>query len=202
MKMIYGIIGILLIGGLVFYLTSCNNKSKATAQENLQQVSDTSKVKETTMKENPYPGLRAQSFSVTPEQLQLKLDDTKTIVYGLIMEWDITDAVISVVTFQTGDASMYISTGQIFIGGAAHENIKNSALSFVNSGQEYLVFAKPTVETPLPDKGCVRFYFLTNKGKFYIQDTVENIENNKSNLTKLFELGNDVISEYRKTTDK
>ena len=96
---------------------------------------------------------------------------------------------------------MYISTGQIFIGGIAHENIKNSALSFVNSGQEYLAFAKPTVETPLPDKGCVRFYFLTNKGKFYIQDTTENIEHNKSELTKLFELGNQVISEYRKTTD-
>lgn len=202
MKMIYGIIIILLIGGLVFYLTSCNNKSKDNGQENSASVSNTSKVKETTVKENPYPGLRAQSFSVTPEQLQLKLNDTKTIVYGLIMEWDITDAVISLVTFQTGDASMYISTGQIFIGGLAHENIKNSALLFVNSGQEYLEFAKPTVETPLPDKGCVRFYFLTNNGKFYIQDTVENIEKNKSNLTKLFEQGNDVISEYRKTSDK
>jgi len=202
MKMIYGIIGVLLIGGLVFYLTSCSNKSKKSGQENSQQISDTAQVKETKVKENPYPGLRAQSFSITPEQLQLKLDDTKTIAYGLIMEWDITDAVISVVTFQTGDASLYISTGQIFIGGVAHENIKNSALAFINSGQEYLSLAKPTTETPLPDKGCVRFYFLTNKGKFYIQDTVENIENSKSNLTKLFGLGNNVITEYRKITDR
>lgn len=199
--MTYGIIGVLLIGGLAFYLTSCNNKSKKSEQEN-SQISDTAQVKETELDENPYPGLRTQSFSITPEQLQLKLDDTKTIVYGLIMEWDITDAVISVVTFQTGDASMYISTGQIFIGGVAHENIKNSALIFINSGQEYLSLAKPTTETPLPDKGYVRFYFLTNKGKFYIQDTVENIENSKSNLTRLFELGNNVITEYRKTTDK
>ncbi len=200
--MIYGIIGVLLIGGLAFYLTSCNNKSKESGQEHSQQISDTAKVKETKVKENPYPALRTQSFSITPEQLQLKLDDTKTIAYGLIMEWDITDAVISVVTFQTGDASMYISTGQIFIGGISHENIKNSALTFINSGQEYLTLAKPTTETSLPDKGCVRFYFLTNKGKFYIQDTVENIENSKSSLTKLFELGNNVITEYRKTTDQ
>jgi len=200
--MTYGIVGVLLIGGLVFYLTSCNNKSKEGEQKNSQQITDTSKVKETKEKENPYPALRTQSFSITPDQLQLKLDDTKIIAYGLIMEWDITDAVISVVTFQTGDASIYISTGQIFMGGFAHENIRNSALTFINSGQEYLSFSKPTTETPLPDKGCVRFYFLTNKGKYYMQETVENIENNKSSLTKLFDLGNNVITEYRKTTDK
>ncbi len=193
--MIYGIISVLLIGGLVFYFTSCKTKSKESVQDNSQKISDTAKVKETIVKENPYPALRTQSFSITPEQLQLKLDDTKTIAYGIIMEWDITDAVISVVTFQTGDASMYISTGQIFMGGFAHENIRSSALTFITSGQEYLALAKPTTETPLPDKGCVRFYFLTNKGKYYLQDTVENIENNKSSLTKLFDLGNLVISE-------
>lgn len=199
--MIYGIIGVLLISGLAFYLNSCNSKSRDNGRGNASYTSDTAKVKETMIEENPYPALRTQSFSVTAEQLQLKLDDNKTITYGLIMEWDITDAVISVVTFKTGDASMYISTGQIFIGGFAHENIKKAALAFINDGQESLALAKPTTETSPPDKGCVKFYFLTNKGKFYIQDKVENIENGKSSLTKLFESGNEVITEYRKITD-
>ncbi len=115
--MIYGIIGILLIGGLVFYLVSCNNKPKASRQGNSQQVKD--KPKETKVKGNHYSALRKQSFS-TPEQLQLELDDTKSIiVFGLIMEWHITEAVISVVAFKTGDASIYFSTGQIFLGGVA-----------------------------------------------------------------------------------
>ena len=182
-------------------MTSCNGNAKANKQENKTQNSDTTKVKETKVQDNPYPALREQSFSITAEQLQLNLDNSKTIAYGIIMEWDITDAIISVVTFQTGDASMYISTGQIFMGGFAHETVKNSTKQLVENGQEYLKLAKPTTETPHPDKGCVRFYFLTNKGKFYIQDTVENIENNKSSLTKLFELGNNVITEYRKVTD-
>ena len=180
-------------------MTSCNNKGNK--KDNLIQSSKTENVKETKVKENPYPLLIKQSLSITPEQLKLNLDNSKTAVYGIIMEWDVSDAIVSVVSFQTGDASVYISTGQMFIGGYAHENIINSAKKFVEQGQEYLKLAKATTETPEPDKGCVRFYFLTNKGKFYLQDTVENIENNKSDLSKLFELGNNVITEYRQMTE-
>ena len=195
--MLYGIIGLIIIGGLLFFVTSCNGDVKGNKKENKIYNSETTKVQD-----NPYPALREQSFSITPEQLKLNLDNSKTIAYGIIMEWDITDAIISVVTFQTGDASLYLSTGQIFIGGFAHENVKSSAKQLMEQGQEYLKLAEFTSVTPHPDKGCVRFYFLTNKGKFYIQDTIENIENNNSNLTKLFELGNNVITEYRIITDE
>ncbi len=37
------------------------------------------------------------------------LDKNKTIVYGAVMDWDIGGAVATVVAFQTGDASLYIS---------------------------------------------------------------------------------------------
>ncbi len=201
MKMIFGIIGIFILSGFLFYITSCNEKSKVNGQGNSSQNLDTSKMIKTKVEENPYPALREQSLSITAEQLQLNLDNSKTIAYGIIMEWDLTDVVVSVVTFQTGDASLYISTGQIYMGGFTHENVNEAAKSFVENGQEFLKYAKPITETPLPYKNCVRFYFLTNKGKFYIQETVENIENNKSNLTKLFDLGNKVITEYREITD-
>ena len=201
MKMIFGIIVIIFIGGILLLMTGSNENVKANNLDNITQDSDTSIVKKTKVQDNPYHALREQSFNTTAAQLQLKLDNTKTIVYGVIMEWDITDAIVSLVAFQTGDASMYVSTGQIFIGGFAHENVKISALQFVEIGQEYLELAKPTTETPKLDNGCVRFYFLTNKGKYYIQGTVDNIESNKSNLTKLFDAGNNVITEYRKVTD-
>jgi hypothetical protein len=196
MKMIYIIIGIILVGGLAFYLTSCNIK-----QTSSDQCLDSNKVKKTKVQENPYPGLRGQSLSVTPDQLQLMLDDRNTSLYGIVMDWDIGEAVATVVAFQTGDASLYISTGQIYIGGYAHENIRSAALVFLREGQKYLKNAVLTTETPLPDKGCVRFYFLTNKGKYFLQETEENIESKKSDLTNLFDLGNRVITEYRITTE-
>jgi len=65
--MIYGIIGFIIIGGLIFFMTSCNNKGNK--KDNLIQSSKTENVKETKVKENPYPLLIKQSLSITPENL-------------------------------------------------------------------------------------------------------------------------------------
>jgi len=202
MKMIYALIGLVLVGSIVFYLTSCKNKSATSSQSETNQNIDTEKVRETKVQENMYPELRNKSLTVTADELNLKLDSNKTIVYGAVMDWDIGQAIATVVSFQTGDASLYISAGQIYIGGYAHENVRNAGLAFVNESQNYLSKAKATKNTSLPDKGCVRFYFLTNKGKFTFQETVENITSKNSDWTPLFNLGNNIITEYRTTTDK
>jgi len=193
---------IILIIGFVIYLKSCSKNSKNIEQTTDDQQMNSKKIRKTSVQENRYSKYREMALSVTPEQLELKLDDNKIYVYGIIMDWDINGNVATVVAFQTGDASLYLSSGQIIIGGYAHENIKSAALNFVNEGQKYIKTAIQTDETPLPDKNCVRFYFLTNKGKFYLQDTMENFENQKSDLMPLFELGNRVITEYRIITEK
>ena len=118
------------------------------------------------------------------------------------MDWNIGQAVVTVIAFRTGDASMYVSTGQIYIGGFAHDNVKNAALAFVSEAQEYLPKAMLTDNTTLPQKGNVIFYLLTNKGKYSFQETVENLENKSSEWTRMFDLGNDVISQYRTIIDK
>jgi hypothetical protein len=48
----------------------------------------------------------------TPDHLNLTLDESKTIVYGTIMDWDIGETIVTVVAFKTGDASMYLSSGK------------------------------------------------------------------------------------------
>ena len=202
MKIIYVLIGLVLVGSILFYFTSCRNKSATSSHSEATQNIDTVKVRETKVQENMYPELRNKSLTITADELHLKLDSNKTIVYGVVMDWDIGQAIATVVSFQTGDASLYVSAGQIYIGGYAHENVRNAGLAFVNESQNYLAKAKATENTPLPDKGCVRFYFLTNKGKFTSQETVENITNKNSEWTQLFNLGNNVISEYRITTNK
>jgi len=192
-----------LLGTLAsFYMMSCKAKSAANMHSDQNQQVDTMPVKETKVNENFYPQLRAKSLSVTPDQLKLKLDNNKTIAYGIVMDWDLGQAVATVVAFQSGDASLYISAGQVYIGGYAHENIRDAGSAFVNEAQAYLGRAQLTESTELPDKDCVKFYILTNKGRYTFQETVNNITTNNSEWTKLFNLGNNVISEYRKTTDK
>jgi len=183
---------------VIFLFISCKNKG-SIKEEPANKSIEANKVKETKLEENPYTGLRDLSFSATPEELKLKLDENKTIVFGIVMDWDIGQAIATTSAFKTGDASLYISTGQVYLGGYAHENVRNAALDFVNKGQEYLSKSTLTLETALPDKNCVKFYLLTNKGKYVIQDSVDKITGQRSDLTPLFDLGNKVITEYRKT---
>src|SRR5215217_4633336 len=150
MKMVYGLIGLIIVGGILFYLSSCKNKSATSSQSDTKQNSDTGKMKETKVQENMYPELRNKSLTVTADELHLKLDSNKTIVYGVVMDLDIGQAIATVVSFQTGDASLYVSAGQIYIGGYAHENVRNAALAFVNEAQNYLSKTKPTDSTILP----------------------------------------------------
>jgi hypothetical protein len=55
---------------------------------------------------------------------------------------------------------------------------------------------------PLPKADNVRFYILTNKGKYSIEEEIEKIENDKSDWGQLFYEGNKVITELRLTTEQ
>ena len=199
--MTYIVIGIILIGGIIFCLTSCGNNSKANEkQTNLEQDNVKQKIHQT--KENAFEGLREMAFSTTPEQLGLTLPADKTVVYGVIMDWEMSGAIVTTVSYQTGDASIYLSSGGGVIGGGQHQNVNNAAKQFVSLGQTFLDKTSITEITPLPETGIVIFYLLTNKGVYVGQETMKNIENNSSTWLELFEEGNKVISEIRIISEK
>jgi hypothetical protein len=200
-RMTYLILGILFIGGIAFYLTSC--KSKASADD--KQVAakqDTTPPKVYHTKTNTFNDLRGMAFSATPEQLQLSLPPDQTVVYSVIMDWGIDTATATIVSYQTGDASMYLSSGGGVIGGGQHQNVSSAAKKFVNLAQTYLGKATKTETNSLPQQDEVKFYLLTNKGTFVGQEVMRNFENNTSTWLPLFEEGNKVLSELRLTSEK
>ncbi|MRG47310.1 hypothetical protein GFS24_19465 [Chitinophaga sp. SYP-B3965] len=184
--MIYTLIGLVVLGGLIFYISY---KQRAKQTEN--KPSD-----------SPYLDLRKMAFNVTPEQLELSIPSGETKVFGVIMDWDLGEGTMSLISYETGDASIYFSSGGGVIGGGKHENVNKASKEFVSKAQNYLGKSLRTEILPLPDKNCVRFYFLTNKGKFVAQETMSNIENNSSEWTLFFEEANNVITELRLTTEK
>ena len=147
-------------------------------------------------KENPYPGLRNQAFAMLPEQLELD-QLAGNAVYGVIMDWNMGDVVVTVVSYATGDASIYMSTGQAFIGGFAHESVTRVAKEFVAIGQQYTQDASPKESTAPPPPGKVGYYLLTASGRTYLEDDFAQIENNTSPWLDLFEASNRVITAYR-----
>ena len=190
-----------LIIGLLILITSIGLYACKGKIQGKEKVNQEDNVKKTKVKDNPYLGLRNQAINVTPEQLQLQLDNDNDI-YGLVMDWNMGDAIVTVISFKTGDASVYLSTGQAFIGGYAHETVINAAKQFVAEGEKYLSKATKTDNTEPTNENKVDFYFLTKSGKYYIEDDFGKIENETSELYGLFESANQVITEYRLITDK
>jgi regulator of RNase E activity RraB len=152
--------------------------------------------------ESPFEGIRDMAFTATPEQLGLSLPSDKTVVYGVIMDWEMSGATATTVSYQTGDASLYLSSGGGVIGGGQHQNVNSAAKQFVSLAQTFLDKTTKTETTPLPSTDEVRFYLLTNKGVYIGQEQMKNFENNSSTWLKLFEEGNNVLTELRKTSEK
>jgi hypothetical protein len=199
MKIAIFITGLIIIGGLICFLISCKGQSSKTNDK--QADSDTGQVKKQELKENSYDGLRNMAFAVTVSQLGLT-DLKASDIYGVIMDWDLGEGIMTLITYKTGDASMYLSTGGGVIGGGQHKNVNKASKQFIKLADKYLDKAVKTDLTTIPDKNCVRFYFLMTKGKYFAQEKMINFENKTSQWLDYFEEANKVITELRLTTEK
>lgn len=200
-KVTYLLTGLLVTCGLIFYLASCKSKKNSTQADNqLSQTKDTTRTYKPS--DNHYQDLRSMALNVTTEQLQLSIPGEQTKVFGVVMDWDLGEGIATFISFETGDASMYLSSGGGMIGGSRHEKVSRAAKSCVSEAQKYLANTIQFETTPLPDKDCVRFYLLTNKGRFSVQEELKNFENNSSPWLPLFEEANKVISELRAIEEK
>lgn len=189
--------GIVLIAGIIFFSFGCKNNSNAQTSRSNENMTNKPNNKS---EDNPYQELRNLALKMTPEQLELKLPNDKTIVYGVVMDWHLGEGTATFPIFQTGEASMYLDSGGGIIGGGGHENVRKAAVAFINKAQTFLDKATKTETTPLAEADSVKFYFLTNKGKFVAEEKMENFDNNSSKWLELFEEANKVITELRKTT--
>lgn len=149
-------------------------------------------------KENQYRELRNLALQTRPKDLGLSFQSPKKTVFGIVMDWDVQNGTASVISFITGDASIYFSSGGGIIGGGTHDNVKAKAIEFVEKAQLLIDKTSMTNLTPLPADNNVIFYMITNKGIYSIQEDLDNISNHSSVWIDLFLTGNEVITELRK----
>src|SRR5690606_9546183 len=88
--------------------------------------------------DNAFNDLRKMALSITPDQLGLEISENQTSVYGIVMDWNLGDGIATMSAYQTGDASMYLSSGGAVIGGGQYDAVKTAAISYVKVGQDYL----------------------------------------------------------------
>lgn len=181
---LYIILILLQLGVIVFFV-----------RRGRKQKQDASKTKPAAS--NPasgYEGLRNTALNISPAQLNLKIPDSETLVYGVVMDCNVGNAVVTLSAYITGAVSMYFSTGGGKTGGMYPE-IAESAVDFVTTAQGYIGRAIKVATTELPSNGCVRFYLLTNSGIYVAQEQLAYFENSSSAWQSLFEKGNDIIGQ-------
>ncbi|MFT5780615.1 MAG: hypothetical protein ACI837_003578 [Crocinitomicaceae bacterium] len=182
---------------LVYLFTKKSTKKKSHEKE----IEDNPENLEGKTPENPYEGLRNMAFSVDYEQLGIKIPDGQKTVYGVIMDWEMGGAISTTVAYQSGGASMYLSTGGGIIGGGHHKNVRAAVRAFVDLAANALPLANLAEGTPLPEANTIRFYLLTNDGTYVVQESMERFEDNSSPLVWLFDEGNKVLTELRLISD-
>ncbi len=146
--------------------------------------------------QNPYMEMRAMAFSAKADEIGLgDISDDK--VYGLITEIAMNPGSASIISFLSGDTSLYLSSGGGFIGAGQHEEVREMVIQKVDGFQRYLSKAKKTDEPKLPEKGKVSFNFLTKNGIYSATENMADIESGQSELSGLFREVNEIITQIR-----
>lgn len=194
------LITFILIGGIAFVILSCTNKTKEKKDKNVEELN--TQPKKVDLNNNPYQELRSKAFNVTPKELGITLPKDETKVFGVVMDWEMNGATASTIAFQTGDASLYLSSGGGVIGGVTNLSVKSAAENFVKKADSLFEKSTKAENNALPETNSVYFYFLTNNGIYVAREKMENLENNSSEWISLFEQGNRVLTELRKSSEK
>ena len=163
---------LLVIAGLFLLLTNCKKQLPQTTDRKSDSIAN--QIRKHEISENTYDGLRQSTFNTSPEQLglnDLKVDE----IYGVIMDCGLTNGLLTLIAYKTGDASLFYDSG-IVIKESKNENIHKASKHLVESANNYFNSVKKTEELLNPDRSHVNFYFLTNEGVYYTQEEVSNVE--------------------------
>jgi len=147
---------------------------------------------------NPYLMLRAAALEM--KSATLGIETSKNDVFGVIMDWGLEEGTSTLVVFETGDVSMYYSSGGGMIGGITHEEVRKAGEIFLSNCKGFIKNAEVLQDLNLPTKDFVRFYFLTDDGILIAEESMRNFEKGDSKWLELFIAANNVITEFTKVT--
>ena len=133
---------------------------------------------------------------MTPANLGLgELPDGQP--YGIIMDMDVDGDTATLTSFASGDASFYLSTGRIIIGGGEHAAVANAAKRFVAAAGQHLDRMARSDTQPRPAAGQINFYVLTSEAVLGATRPEIELGEGRDSLSPLFYAGHDVITQLR-----
>jgi hypothetical protein len=144
-----------------------------------------------------YLALRDQALRTTSATAGQPPGDPTNEPFGVVTDLAFRNGSATVVAMIGGDASIYLSNGGGYIGGAGHDAIKKAARQVVQASREAVAQMRETKEYPLPQPDRVLFYVLTRGGIMSASAEETELENSSQPLSKLYEAVQGVLTQYR-----
>lgn len=144
-----------------------------------------------------YTNLRSMVLNTNPKDIGIEQSETIPHVWGVLMEFQVSGTVVTLVSIADGTTSMYFSNGGGIIGAGQHNEVAKVSKEFVALAESFYSQVEPTTEFPLPLPGRVKFYLLTFSGVYTTEKDQDRLVKQKDSFSPLFYAGNEVITQIR-----
>lgn len=145
-----------------------------------------------------YSGLRRQVLQGLRGKVVLPAPKKTTEPYAVVMDWNTGNAIATIVAISDGTASIYLSNGGGSIGGGqGNKEIRDAALSAVTMAADVQPQMETVVSYPLPMRGEVIFYLVTETGVFSASAPAKELAAGKHPLSPLGNAMQNIITQYR-----
>lgn len=151
---------------------------------------------------NPYLGLRSLALDGTRANFGLGPGTSPTQPFAVVIDRnDLEGTTTTIIASADGSASVYYGNGGGSIGGGqSHDSIHNAALKTVEAAAAVQPLMHRASQFPLPARGQVCFYAVTDAGVFAATVAEDNLLGNGSPYSPLAAAAQNIVSEYRRVT--
>ena len=120
----------------------------------------------------------------------------------VVYDWHVGNGIATLVSFDDGTTSLYLSSGGGVIGAGAHESVRRAAQLFREEAARVAGRFQPTTdEYPLPAEGRSVFYVITDSATLTSGPLLSSeLVSGKHPMAALARRAQDVITQIRKAT--
>lgn len=147
-----------------------------------------------------YLNLRSHILETNPNDVGIKSTEEIPNVWGVLMEFWISENTVTLACLADGTTSLYFSNGGGIIGSGEIEEVAEAAKIFVAAAEKYIIMMDSTNEFPLPDKEKMQFYVLTYSDAYRNDEDEDKLISGDDEFSPLFFAASEVITQVRLST--
>jgi hypothetical protein len=149
-----------------------------------------------------YHTLRNKLLLLNPQEVDISATFEHPNIWGVMMESNYPEAIVTLAALVDGTTSLYFSTGGGILGSGNHPTVGSAARHMTNVAEMALEFTQPVKEYPPPEPGHIRFYLLTFRGIHSSECPETELQRGKHTLSALYAAGQALLTQVHLVSEK